>query len=236
MLWRHQVPALVAAGFRVIAPDIRGYGLSDIPRHVADYRLPRLVADVVGILDALGVEQADLAGHDWGAVIAWHLCIAHPERIRRFVALSVGHPTAYAKGPPIQKLMGYYILAFQFRGLAERLLSRNDFALFGSLTRFPEEMPTWRADLSRPGRLTAALNIYRANLGLVLPRKKPSIPHDTLGVWSTDDFALCEKQMLDSARYVTGSWRYHRIDGIGHWLPLAAPEAVNSLLIEHFAA
>jgi pimeloyl-ACP methyl ester carboxylesterase len=97
-LWRHQIPALVAAGFRVIAPDLRGFGLTEIPKGgVAAYRVENLVADVVALLDVLGVEKVRLVAHDWGAVIGWLTAIKHPDRIDRYVAISVGHPTAYAR-------------------------------------------------------------------------------------------------------------------------------------------
>src|SRR5271166_4332693 len=110
-LWRNQVPALVAAGFRVIAPDLRGYGRTQIPDGgVASCRIETLVADVKALLDALGVAKARLVAHDWGAVIGWRVAIAHPERVDRYVAVPVGHPTAYARGGLRQKLMGWYIL------------------------------------------------------------------------------------------------------------------------------
>ena len=169
-LWRHQIPALVAAGFRVIAPDLRGFGLTEIPKDgVAAYRAENLVADVVSLLDVLGVAKVRLVAHDWGAAIGWLVAIRHPERIDRYVAISVGHPTAYARGGFKQKLMGWYILMFQLRGFAEWLFSSNDFALFERLSGFPQELPNWRADLVRLGRLTAAMSYYRANIALILP-------------------------------------------------------------------
>ena len=156
-LWRYQIPALVAGGFRVIAPDLRGYGFTDIPKGgVAAYRMDQLVADVVSLLDVLGVAKVRLVGHDWGAGIGWQAAIAHPDRIDRYVAISVGHPTSFKRGGFKQKLNSWYMLMFQLRGFAEWLISVNDFKLFGRLSGFPQEVPNWRADLGRPGRLTAA--------------------------------------------------------------------------------
>ena len=133
-LWRYQIPALVEAGFRVIVPDLRGFGLTDIPKGgVRAYRMDQLVADVVSLLDALGVAKARLVGHDWGAAIGWHAAIAHPDRIDRYVAISVGHPTSFRKGGFEQKLRSWYMLMFQLRGFAEWLMSVNNFALFGRL-------------------------------------------------------------------------------------------------------
>jgi pimeloyl-ACP methyl ester carboxylesterase len=157
-VWRRQISALVAAGYRVIAPDLRGCGQSEAPPAVAAYRIEQLVADVTGLLDALGVERVKLVAHDWGAVIGWQLCIRHPARVERYAALSVGHPNAYAHGGLLQKLKGYYILLFQLRGLIECLLRAGNWWMFRVFTRFPEEFPHWRASLARPGRLTAGIN------------------------------------------------------------------------------
>jgi len=233
-LWRHQIPALVGAGFRVIAPDLRGFGLTEIPKGgVAAYRADQLVADVVSLLDVLGVTTVRLVAHDWGAVIGWLFAIKHPERIDRYVAISVGHPTSYARGGFKQKLMGWYILMFQLRGLAEWLFSFNDFALFKRLSGFPQELPNWRADLGRPGRLTAAMSYYRANAALILPFDRGNVGVPVTGIWSSEDVALAERQMVNSAQFCKAGWRYERIDGVGHWLPLEAPERLNPLLLEY---
>jgi len=233
-LWRHQIPALVGAGFRVIAPDLRGFGLTEIPKGgVAAYRADQLVADVVSLLDVLGVATVRLVAHDWGAVIGWLFAIKHPERIDRYVAISVGHPTSYARGGFKQKLMGWYILMFQLRGLAEWLFSFNDFALFKRLSGFPQELPNWRADLGRPGRLTAAMSYYRANAALILPFDRGNVSVPVTGIWSSEDVALAERQMVNSAQFCKAGWRYERIDGVGHWLPLEAPERLNPLLLEY---
>ncbi len=122
-------------------------------------------------------------------MIGWAFAIAHPERVDRYVALSVGHPTAYARGGLRQKLMGWYILAIQLRGFAEWLFSRNDFALLGVFTKFPRELPHWRANLGRRGRFTAAMNYYRANLSLILPFDRGEVKVPVMGVWSTRDIA-----------------------------------------------
>ena len=233
-LWRHQIPALVAAGFRVIAPDLRGFGLTEIPKDgVAAYRAEDLVADVVSLLDVLGVAKVRLVAHDWGAAIGWLVAIRHPERIDRYVAISVGHPTAYARGGFKQKLMGWYILMFQLRGFAEWLFSSNDFALFERLSGSPQELPNWRADLVRPGRLTAAMSYYRANIALILPFERGDVTIPVMGIWSSEDVALVERQMVNSAQFCKAGWRYERIDGVGHWLPLEAPDRLNPLLLEY---
>ncbi len=209
-LWRNQIPALVEAGFRVIVPDLRGYGRTEAPSGVASYRIETLVADVLALADALGVQKVRLVGHDWGAVIGWMFAIAHPERVERYVAISVGHPTAYARGGLRQKLMGWYILMFQLPGVAERLLSLNNFALLGVFSKFPQELPNWRVELGRPGRLTAALNYYRANLAMIRPFERGDVKSPVMGVWSSRDVALVERQMTELGPLLQG------------WLPLRA--------------
>ncbi|MBI5503374.1 MAG: alpha/beta fold hydrolase [Deltaproteobacteria bacterium] len=232
-LWRNQIPALVAAGYRVIAPDLRGFGDSDAPRATPAYAVPCHVADLVGILDALGIARVRLVGHDWGAVCGWALAAAHPERVDRYVAMSVGHPSAYARGGLMQKLKGYYVLLLQLRGLAEFMLRLGDWRLLRLITRYEAELPKWKAELSRPGRLTAAVNIYRANLGMIFPGERPRVKVPVLGIWSSRDIALSEKQMLMSADYVDAPWRYRRIEGANHWMPLDAPDEVNALLLDY---
>lgn len=231
-VWRQQIPALVAAGFRVIVPDLRGCGRSEAPAAVSAYHLDHLVADLVAVLDALGIEQARVVGHDWGAVIGWQLAMRHPERVSRYAALSVGHPLAYARGGLEQKLKGWYVLAFQLRGIAEWALRARDWSLFRRLTAQPDEAGQWIERLSEPGRLRAAISYYRANLGIILPRVYPPLPMPVLGVWSSGDRFLSEAQMTDSAALVQGSWRYQRVDGASHWLQLEAPARVNELLLE----
>jgi pimeloyl-ACP methyl ester carboxylesterase len=230
-VWRHQVPVLVEAGYRVIAPDTRGCGQSDAPVGTKHYALDLLVADLVALLDALGIERVRLVGHDWGAVIGWQFAIRHPERVERYVALSVGHPAAYARAPLEQKLKGWYVLFFLIPGLPERLLRLGGWRLFAALTHGEDEVPRWVEKLSRPGRLTAAINYYRANIARLLRPGSDPVVVPVTGVWSTGDRFLTEAQMVDSERYVKASWRYERIDGAGHWLQLDAPAQLNPLLL-----
>jgi pimeloyl-ACP methyl ester carboxylesterase len=128
--WRHQLPALAAAGFHAVAPDLRGYGRTDAPQPVEAYSMRNMTADAAGILDALGVETAVVAGHDWGAPIAWHCALMYPERFSAVVALSVPY-TPRASSPPLQALKRvfadrfFYILYFQEPGRAESELEAD---------------------------------------------------------------------------------------------------------------
>lgn len=238
LLWRHQVPALSAAGHRLIVPDLRGFGASDVPPGTAAYRIDAVLADLLGLLDALGLsadEPIDLVGHDWGAFVGWLFCARHPARVRRFAALSVGHPEAYRRAGTRQKLLGWYILMFQLRGLAERLIAAGDYRFLRRAAPTPDDLARWRRDLARPGRLTAALDWYRANVRAFLSVTVPPVAVPVLGVYSTADMALVEAQMTGSARYVNAPWRYQRLDGVGHWLQIERPDEVNRLLLDWFA-
>jgi pimeloyl-ACP methyl ester carboxylesterase len=238
-LWRHQVPALVDAGYQVIAPDLRGFGESSKPESVERYGVLELVGDVLGMLDALGVDRAHIVGHDWGAALAWAMAAFVPDRVDHLVALSVGHPSAFRDVGFAQRQKSWYMLLFQFEGIAEQWLSADDFANMRAWARHPD-MDRVAADLARPGALTAALNWYRANLHprtwIEPPLVFPQIQAPTMGVWSTGDFALAEAGMTGSSRYVDGSFRYERIEGAGHWMQLDAPDQVSALLIDFLPA
>lgn len=234
-LWERQTAALVAAGYRVIAPDLRGFGESSKPASADNYNILQLVGDVVGILDACGVAKAHVVGHDWGAALAWTFASFVPERVDHLTALSVGHPGAFGAAGFAQREKSWYMLLFQFEDIAERWLSDNDWANMRAWGRHPG-MDEVVADLSRPGALTAALNWYRAN---VHPRswlepaiEFPPVQAQTMGVWSTGDFALEEAGMTASSAFVSGPWRYERIEGAGHWMQLDAPAEVNALLLD----
>jgi pimeloyl-ACP methyl ester carboxylesterase len=235
-VWRKQITVLADAGFRVIAPDLRGYGETEAPRQVRDYRLEILRADILALLEVLGIDKVRLVGHDWGAVIGWQLCMAAPSRIERFVALSVGHPAALANAGLAQRLRMSYVLGFLIPGVAEQALKFGNWLFLRKFTRDRTQIGYWRRSLGPPGRLRAALNYYRANIGLGMPQRWPAVQVPVMGVWSDGDPALGEKQMRDSGRYVQAEFRYERIEGADHWLQLTAPTRLNTLLLDYFGA
>ena len=234
IVWRKQIPALAAAGFRVLAPDLRGYGRSDAPGGVFDYTLDKLRGDVLGLFDALHIDKVFLVGHDWGGIIGWQVAALAPERVHRYVAMSTGHPYALAHAGILQHLRLTYMLGFMVPGLAEHTLRAADWFLMRQFTDEPGQADHWKRDLSPPGRLTAALNYYRANVSLVLPRGRPHVKVPVMGLWSDRDPALGEKQMRDSAHYVDGEFRFEHIRGADHWLQLTAADEVNRRLIQFF--
>jgi pimeloyl-ACP methyl ester carboxylesterase len=234
-LWRHQVPALADAGFQVIVPDLRGYGRSDRPPDPGAYAIPFLAGDVLAVLDDVGVERAHVVGHDWGAALAWATAAFAPDRVDHLVCLSVGHPAAFRGAGLRQKEKSWYMLLFQYEGIAEQWLQADGWANFTDWAHHPDHDEVVAA-LEADGSLTAGLNWYRANLPpeshVAPPPELPMIQAPTMGVWSSGDFALTESQMVGSGAHVAGPWRYERIEGPGHWMQLEAPDAVNALLLD----
>jgi pimeloyl-ACP methyl ester carboxylesterase len=238
-LWRHQVPGLVQAGFKVIVPDLRGYGRSDKPTEAQAYTMNLLVDDVLAVISAAGAERAHVVGHDWGAVVAWATALRAAERVDHLVVLSVGHPATFFADGFAQHEKSWYMLLFQFSGIAEQWLSADDWANFRAWIRHPDADAVI-VELEANGSLTPSLNYYRANMPpnrfLRFGLELPPIKAPTMGVWSSGDPALTEGQMTRSAGNVAGPWRYERLDGPGHWMQLEAPGEVNRLLIDFLAA
>lgn len=235
-LWRHQISRLIDAGFRVIAPDLRGFGASGKPDRVEDYTLRRHASDIRAVVDHLELGPVHVVGHDWGAALTWYLGIVEPELLRTATVLSVGHPTVFASAGLEQKRRSWYMLLFQFPEVAERWLSGDDWRWLREWSANQPEVARWIEELSRPGALTAALNIYRANMApetwAAPPPVLPPMPCDTMAIWSTGDAVLLESQVMESRPYVAGRWRYERIEGADHWIPLSAPDRLTELLLD----
>lgn len=237
-VWRRMLPGLVAAGYRVIAPDLRGFGQSAAPVTQSAYQAKYLMQDVLALKASLGFTQpVKLIAHDWGANLGWLLVSLFPQAFQAYVPISVGHPYAYAHdGGFEQQKKGWYAMAFQFEGLAEKLFSQHDWAAFRVFTQDNPELDRhWLPDLRRPGRFTAALNLYRANLG---PSDRPlqlaPTPVPIHGFYGADDLYLSQAQMQASGKYVAGSFDYQVVPG-GHWLPLEQPELLVQASCAFFA-
>ena len=230
LLWRYQVEPLAKAGFRVVAPDLRGFGDAPRPQDPKDYGLAIVSEDVLGILDALNIRQVQLVAHDWGAAVGWRLAAEHPDRVTRYAALSVGAPG----GPmPIeQREKSWYMAFFRQTGTAEAQLMDNNWQLFREWTRNVKETDRWIANLSRPGALTAALNWYRAaNAPPAAGAAPPQVTMPVLGIWSDGDAYLTEIRMKTSGERIKGPFKYERISNASHWLMLDQPDALNKLLL-----
>jgi pimeloyl-ACP methyl ester carboxylesterase len=244
-VWDRLTPFLVAGGYRIIAPDLRGFGETDMAARTADYNIETGAAvDVIAILDALALSRTHLVGHDFGAPVAWYLAAQKPERFKSLSALSVGHMRAFLAAGAEQKRRSAYILAHQLRGVCEWLYRRNDWDLLRKHWDSVREAEETIRLLSRPGRLTAGLNWYRANISLgrmLSPPKEGSrgperVGLPTLGVWSAGEKYLVEQQMIRSGDYVDGAWTYARVEGASHWVQEDAPEELSKLLLGHWRA
>ncbi|MEX2236676.1 MAG: alpha/beta hydrolase [Dehalococcoidia bacterium] len=235
-LWRHQVPALLDAGFRVIAPDQRGFGESAKPQEVEAYSADKLLGDLLGILDQLGVPKTHVVGHDWGGAMAWTIAGLVPDRVDRLVAMSVPHPQTLFSSVR-QYALSWYMLMFQYP-FAEEVLMRDDWKLMREWGGNAKDIDVYIKDLSRPGALTAGLNWYRAGARPEALFRVgdafvfPSVKADTLGIWSSGDAYLLEDGFLETEKHIEGSWRYERIDEASHWMQLDQPQAVNRLLVD----
>lgn len=190
-------------------------------------------ADLLDIIDECAVDQLSVVGHDWGAVIAWGLVEQIGERATCFVPMSVCPPQCYAGCDDFrQKEIGWYTLMFQMEVVAEQMLTADDWKLFRQWTRHHDETACWIADLSREGRLTAAMGIYRANVFKLLTgafQYGAIVP--TLGLWSSGDDHLVEEQMVAAGRHVKADWRYERVADAGHWMILDRTDHINRLLL-----
>lgn len=231
-MWRYQVRALVDAGYRVVAPDLRGYGDAPRPQDPKDYGIQIVERDVIGILDALGVDQAQLVAHDWGAAVGWRLAADYPGRITRYVAMSVGAPGA--RTTIEQREKSWYMLFFRQTGAAETQLMANNWELFREWSRSPVDIDRWLTNLSRPGALTAALNWYRAS-GPPPPGAPsgppPPVQCPVLGLWSDGDNHLTEYSMRSSGDRIKGPFEYARIEGASHWMMVDKPAEINARLL-----
>jgi pimeloyl-ACP methyl ester carboxylesterase len=231
-MWDGVRERLLAAGLRVIAYDLRGFGESSAPAGRRHYVIDAVVGDAIGVIEASCAAGAlTVVGHDWGALISWCLCVVRPDLVARHVAISVGHPLAYRHAGIEQKLRSWYALAFQVPGIPERVASARDWTMMRLLAGGHPQLDRAIAEMARPGRLTAGLNYYRAN-GSAIVRSGTfgscSVP--TLGIYSTRDPYLTERQMTGSERYLSGEWAYERIDDAGHWIPLEQPGRIAELI------
>ncbi len=242
--WRRQIEPLAAAGFRVIVPDQRGYNLSSKPSGVAAYALPELVSDVIAIADQLGKEKISLAGHDWGAAVAWSTALLHPQRIAKLVVLNVPHPSVMRKflsTSPRQLLRSWYMFFFQLPWLPEALFSASDFSVGSwSLLRSsrqgtfsPEDLTQYRAAWSQPGALTAMLNWYRALFRIRIKFQDKTVRVPTRILWGERDDFLLTEMAHQSLRYCTSAELF-TFASATHWLQHEEPARVSELLIDFF--
>jgi epoxide hydrolase 4 len=243
--WRHQLPALAAAGFRAVAPDLRGYNLSDKPAGVAAYRIEALLEDLARLIERLGEGRgkAHVVGHDWGGAFAWYAPLFIPERLLSLTVLNAPHPLAFRrelKTNAVQRKKSSYVFFFQLPWLPERRIRAENFAVLEKMLRrdpapgtfTDEDIRLYMEALARPGALTAAVNYYRAAFRFP-PRVRGRMWPDglrTLLIWGERDRYLGPGLLGDLDRWVP-SLTVERIPHASHWVQADAPARVNELLI-----
>lgn len=241
--WRHQIPALVEAGCRVIVPDQRGYNLSDKPQGAKNYDVFTLVDDIIGLIDALEYEKVNLVGHDWGAVVAWTLAIRYPQRLHKLSIMNVPHPAVMKRflTRDLEQLRrSWYVFFFQLPWLPEAGLRAENWrgaerALRGSgklHTFTKEDVVKYKEAWSQPGAMTSMINWYRAVI-----RHQPPMPQDvrvkvrTLMMWGMKDVALTHRMARPSMDYVDEG-NLILFPEATHWVQHDAAEEVNHYLID----
>jgi len=242
--WAAVSPLLTQAGLRTYAPDQLGYSPGARPDEVAAYSTPSLAQLTADLMTALGVDRADVVGHDWGANVAWALAAWHPDRVRSLTAVSVPHPAAYTvayRTDPEQKERAGYIRLFWQAGKAEEVLLADDGRRLrrmlsggeGASGVPGEAIDEYVAVLSAPGALTAALNWYRA---MSSRDRVDPVGVPTTYVWSDGDVAIGRTAAEACANYVTGDYRFVELPGITHWIPEQAPDQLAAAILNRLAS
>jgi pimeloyl-ACP methyl ester carboxylesterase len=242
--WRHQLPLFAKLGYRVWAPNQRGYGKSPKPKGVASYGIDELVADVAALIDASGARSVTLVGHDWGGLVAWEFAARRARPLERLVIMNVPHPARFREelaSNPVQRRRSRYAAFFQLPWLPEWFFRRKGAAAIEAAfrgmaidkSRFPDDvLDVYKQNVLQPGGITAMLNWYRAaGRGFGSLGTDAIIETPALLIWGEEDSALGKETTFGTDRYVKElTVRY--LPGVSHWVQQEAPEAVNQILEE----
>ncbi|MBI9044956.1 MAG: alpha/beta hydrolase [Anaerolineaceae bacterium] len=239
--WESQIRALGEAGFRVYAPDQRGYNLSDKPAGVSNYQIHHQVADIIGLADALGIERFHLGGHDFGAIVAWNLAMQHPKRLKKLVIANVPHPAvmrSFLKSNPSQMLKSWYAFFFQIPWLPEAVVRANNwnFLISAMPNYFSDQMrDRYRKAWRQPGAITGMINWYRASLRrMQISAHTPRIEVSTLILWGQQDPHIRYEMAALSLAYCDDG-RLETFEDASHWVLMDEPEETSRLISEHFS-
>jgi pimeloyl-ACP methyl ester carboxylesterase len=241
--WRQQIAPLVEAGFRVVAPDLRGYNLSSRPDGFTAYTADKLATDVRGLIRELGAESAMVVGHDWGGTVAWTLAMNHPEVVDRLAILNAAHPRRLSEGlrNPRQLLRSWYFFYFQFPGLPERRARRWHWRFFKRFLRdarpqyTEQELDRYVEAWSRPGAAKALIDYYRAAVRLGSKQEIRPISAPTLVIWGQGDRYLGRKLAEPHHEDVPNLDRVERLPNASHWVHHDEAERVSELLVDFLA-
>ena len=249
--WRHQIPYF-AKHFKVVAPDLRGYGETEKPPEISEYRIDKLVRDVIELIHSLGKEKAIIVGHDWGAIIGWSIAMIAPSVVEKLIIMNAPHPALYQKNAfknLIQMQKSWYVFFFLLQKVPEKVLNGNNFALLklmfeSSIKRkdkftqsnIENYISSWRKEGG--AGITGGINYYRANLnaefwenlGESIPFPKIRTP--TLLIWGEDDIFF-EKELTENTKeFIEAPFSLKLISDCGHWVQQEAPDEVNQIIHE----
>lgn len=245
--WRHQVSVLAQAGYRVVAPDQRGYNLSGKPAGVQSYQIDRLTADIAGLVRALGRERAIIVGHDWGGAVAWRFAMDYAGVVDKLVVMNAPHPVAFARelrSNWAQRIKSWYMAFFQLPWLPEALLSLSPVSsarLFFRRTAVragafsDADLEVMATALAQPGALQAMIHWYRASFRFAPARRTQVIEAPTLLIWAEDDVALTKSLTYGLEKRVS-NLALHYIPHCGHWVQNEAPDEVNAQMLAFLSA
>ncbi|HXS59588.1 MAG TPA: alpha/beta hydrolase [Candidatus Sulfopaludibacter sp.] len=257
--WRHQIP-FFAKRFRVVAPDMRGYGETEKPREISEYRIDKLVRDIIELIHSVGKEKAIIVGHDWGAIIGWSIAMIAPSMVEKLIIMNAPHPAIYQKNafrnlPQMQK--SWYIFFFLMQKAPEKVLSSNNFELLkhmfeSSIKRkdkftyddIKNYISSWRNVKGEKDKgsnfdgISGGINYYRANLntefwenlGESIPF--PKIKSPTLLIWGEDDMFLGKELAENTKECIEAPFSMKFISNCGHWIQQEAPDEVNQVMSE----
>lgn len=241
--WKHQIGPLADKGYRVIAPDQRGYNLSSKPEGAENYTLNKLRDDIVGLIEWSGKEKAIVIGHDWGGAVAWHLAATRPDLVEKLIAINIPHPLAMPKvmmRNPLQWVRSSYMAYFQIPKLPEGMMAADDYSFMkramtatGRKDAFSEEdLENYKEAWGQPGALTGMLNWYRAlpkGSFSQTPRKKIEVPVRIL--WGIGDQFLSQQLAKESLNFCKDAELVF-IGQATHWVHHEQPFIVNGLIGE----
>lgn len=239
-LWKHQVRELLRAGFRVVVPDMLGYGDTDKPEEVERYAGEMIIGDMAALIETLGLNKLDIVGHDWGAFVSWELVTHMPDLFQRHVAIQVGHPGAFFSDLSVQALKENWYMYLNCQDATTDLYLLNGCEFFRKfISPDHPELDEVCERLKDPAAMRAMLNwdkanplasFYYAYMSGQLAYPKCKVP--TMGIWSCGDTYMWEEQMVRSAEFMDTEWRYERLEQGTHWVSLDNAEEVNRLLLD----
>ena len=245
--WRYQIPTL-SKQFKVVAPDMRGYGETEKPVKKEAYKIEKIVNDIVELIHVLGYEKATIAGHDWGGIISWSIAMMAPDVVEKLIILNAPHPGVYSKHMSKnlkQILRSWYIFFFLIKGIPELILSSSNYKILKSSIlkssvrkeSFTEKDIETYVSSWKSGGVSGGINYYRANLSLRYWSNSnsvsfPKIKVPVFQIWAEDDIFLGKELTENTQEFIDAPYRLHLIPNCGHWLQQEASAEVNRIMIK----